>query len=110
VCDDDDTGRRLLLRLERSADPPPDGATTLAVVDPLTEDERRDADRIGAELAVILVGDGRGDEVPVLGTPLADVVLLDDPSDDLLSRADDAHRLAELRAIPGDRYGWYDLG
>lgn len=104
-----DVGSRFLLRLERTATDPPDGAMTLIVVDPLTEAERAEVDRLTAEIAEILRRDGRDDEIPVLGTPLADVVVLDDPSPELAARADDARRLAELRSIPGDRYGLYEL-
>ena len=58
-------------------------------------------------LAKILRRDDREDEIRILETPLADVVLLGDPSPELAGRAGDARRLAELRSIPGDRYGLY---
>ena len=102
-------GSRLVLRLERNTTPPPPGSVTLTVVDPLTSAQRAEIDRLAAELADILRSDGREDEIPVLDTPLADVILLGDPSPELAARGDDAHRLAELRSIPGDRYGLYEL-
>jgi hypothetical protein len=107
VCDGDTVD--LLLRHERSDEDPPSGARTLVVVDPLTSRQREEADRISAEVADILERDGRAGEVDVLGTPLADVVLLDDPSAELLALTDDLRRLAELRAVEGDRYGLYAL-
>jgi hypothetical protein len=107
VCGGDTV--ELLLRLERSAEDPPAGATTLAIVDPLTSPQRMEADRISAEVAQVLERDGRAGEIDVLGTPLADVVLLGDPSDELLALTDDVRRLAELRAVEGDRYGLYLL-
>ena len=108
VCDAD-AGSHLLLRLERTSAPPPPGSVTIAVVDPLTEEQRTEVDRWTAELADLLRRDGREDEVPVLDTPLADVILLDDPSPELAARAEDVRRLAELRSIPGDRYALYEL-
>lgn len=102
-------GDRWLLRLERTADDVPSGAGTIVVVDPLVPQQRAEVDRLTTELAEILRRDGRDDEIPVLATPLADVVLLQDPSPELAARADDARRLAELRSIPGDRYGLYEL-
>lgn len=98
---------RWVLRLERTAADAPPGSVAIVVVDPLTADQRTEVDRLTVELAEILRRDGRADEVPVLETPLADVVLLRDPSPELAARADDARRLAELRSIPGDRYGLY---
>lgn len=108
VCGLDD-GERWLLRLESTSVAPPDGSTKIVVVDPLTSAQRAEVDRITAELAEILRRDGRDDEISVLDTPLADVVLLGDPSPELAARADDARRLAELRSVPGDRYGLYVL-
>ena len=104
-----DAGTRLLLRLERTSAPPPSGSVTIAVVDPLTDDQRTEIDRLTADLAGILRRDGREDEIAVLDTALADVILLADPSPELTSRAEDARRLAELRSIPGDRYALYEL-
>lgn len=104
-----DVGRRLLLRLERSTAPAPEGATTIVVVDPLGGEARAEIDRLTAELAEILRNDGREQDVPLLDTPLADVILLGEPSPELAARADDVGRLAELRSIPGDRYALYAL-
>lgn len=104
-----EVGDRFVLRLERMAATPPPDSVTVVVVDPLTADQRREADRLASELAAILDRDGRADEIPILETPLADVVLLGEPSPELAARADDARRLAELRSIPGDRYGLYRL-
>jgi MFS family permease len=102
-------GGRLLLRLERTAAAPPAAAETLVVIDPFTPTQRDEIDRLTAELADVLRRDGRAAEIPVLATPLADVILLDRPSPELAARSDDARRLAELRSVPGDRYGLYEL-
>jgi len=79
------------------------------VVDPLGGEARAEIDRLTAELAEILRNDGREQDVPLLDTPLADVILLGEPSPELAARADDVGRLAELRSIPGDRYALYAL-
>jgi hypothetical protein len=100
---------RLLLRLEPTAAPPPSDSTTLVVVDPLTNEQRAEIDRLTTELTDILGRDDRGDEIPLLGTPLADVILIGEPSPELAARAADVRRLAELRSIPGDRYALYQL-
>lgn len=102
-------GSELVLRLERATTGPPPGSVTVVIVDPLTDEQRAEADRITTELAEILRLDGRADEIPVLDTPLADVIVLGDPSAELAARADDARRLAELRSVPGDRYGLYEV-
>lgn len=104
-----EVGERWLLRLEPTTLEPPPGSSPLTVVDPLSGSERAEADRLTDELAGILRRDGREDEIPILDTALADVVLLGDPSPELAARADDARRLAELRSTPGDRYGLYVL-
>ena len=59
------------------------------------------------QLVRVLVEDGRDDAIVLLGTPLADVILLDGASPELLARADDARRLAALRSVPGGRYALY---
>ena len=105
ICDDGPAD--LVLRLELRAEPPPAGTVTLAIVDPLDPDERAEADRLTEELTAILVEDGRDDAIVLLGTPLADVILLDGASPELLARADDARRLAALRSVPGGRYALY---
>jgi hypothetical protein len=107
VCDGDTVD--LMLRLERSVEEPPPGAKALVIVDPLTADQRAEADRIADAVSDALVRDERAAEVAVLGTPLADVVLFDDPSDELLALADDVRRLAALRSAESDRYGLYVL-
>ena len=107
VCGDD-VSVRFLLRHEPTSAPGPDGAAVVTVVDPLTPDQRAEVDRLTAELADILRRDGRSDEVAVLETYLAGAVLLDDPSAELLARADDVRRLAELRSIAGERFVLYE--
>lgn len=100
---------QVLLRHEPSAVPPPPGAMVLAIVDPLTEEERRFVDRTRLEVGEILVRDGRADQVPVLDTALAGAVLVGDPSDELRGRREDIERLGRLFAVDGDRYGLYRL-
>lgn len=104
------SGPYLMVRSEDFASPPPDNATTLAISDPLTPQQRLEADSISSELASILVADGREDRVFLLYSPLADLVLADDPPPELIERADDVARLNELRQVPGTRYGLYLVG
>ena len=108
VCDPD-AGPDVLLRHEPIVEPPPPAATALAVVDPLTEGQRRDADRITADVTDILLRDGRAGDVALLHTTLPGALLLGKPSAELRARSEDLERLTLLRRIPGDRYGLYQL-
>ena len=87
--------------------PPPEGTTTVIIVDPLSEEQRREADILAVELAQILEDNGLSARVPLLHSPLVDLVLAEDPPSDMLAVADDVHRLNELRQIPGARFGLY---
>ena len=101
----------VVIRNEAVTEPAPevDGRPSrlLRVVDPLSDAERREADAITAEVAEILVRDGREAEVGVLATHLAGAVLVDSPSTELLAAADRLARLEALRRVPGVRYGLY---
>ena len=98
---------RLIIRHEPIALAPPEGTTTAIIVDPLSDGERREADILTNELAQILEDNGLSAKVPLLHSPLVDLVLADDPPADMLAVADDVHRLNELRQIPGARFGLY---
>ena len=60
-----------------------------------------------AAAAQILEDNGLSAKVPLLRSPLVDLVLAEDPPSDVLAVADDVHRLNELRQIPGARFGLY---
>ncbi|MBI5089427.1 MAG: hypothetical protein HZB15_11380 [Actinobacteria bacterium] len=106
VCTGDAPGY-LLVRDEAFVTPPPDGATTVAISDPLSPDERTEADRLSEELATVLVETGHEDLVYVLYSSLAEIVLDRAASPELLERSDDVARLDALRQIRGARYGLY---
>lgn len=99
--------RTLIIRSEPLVSPPPDGATMVVITDPLTDEERREADNLRAIVADVLDANGMGDRVGVLDTSLADTVLLGDPPPELITVADDVRRLDQLREVPGIRYGLY---
>ncbi len=98
---------RLIIRHEPIAMPPPDETTAVTIVDPLSDEERREADILTDELAQILEDNGLSAKVPLLHSPLVDLVLAEDPPPDVLALVDDVHRLNELRQIPGARFGLY---
>ena len=106
VCTVEPSGR-LIIRQEPIAMTPPDGTTAAIIVDPLSKAERREADILVDELARILEDNGLSAKVPLLHSPLVDLVLADDPPSDVLAVADDVRRLSELRQIPGARFGLY---
>ncbi len=99
--------RRFVLRYEPRSLPAPGGTSVVVDVDPLTPSERIEADTIAETVAAILVETGRADQVAILDSPLADVVLLGDPPAELIAVADLVKRLAALRRVPGDRYVLY---
>lgn len=101
------TGTRFVLRSEPRTLRPPAGTDEVIDVDPLTADERAEADELAARITDVLVHNGRADQIPILDSPLADVVLLDDPPPDLVAIRADVKRLAALRKVPGDRYVLY---
>jgi hypothetical protein len=106
VCSAEPTSR-LIIRSEPTALAPPERSETLAISDPLTEQERLEADGLRARIAAVLERSGRSEQVGVLDTPLADTVLLGEPPTDLVAIADDVRRLDELRDVAGIRYGLY---
>jgi hypothetical protein len=99
--------KRLIVRAEAIAEPPPAGAVSLAIFDPLSESERAEADALRAEIAAVLDRVGRPGQIGVLDTPLADTVLLGDVPGELLAVADSVRRLDELREVAAVRYGLY---
>jgi hypothetical protein len=106
VCHGDAPGY-LLLRSEDFVVPPPEGSTIVAITDPMTPDQRAEADRLSEELATILVETGYDDLVYVLYSSLAEIVLDRAESPELLARRADVERLDALRDIGGTRYGLY---
>ena len=100
---------RLFLRNEPTALPPPDGATTLAITDPLSPSERAEADDLTAQLTEILQRNDLEASVPLLYTSLADLVAGDSPPPEVEARRADILRLAELRRVPGTRFGLYAI-
>jgi hypothetical protein len=100
-------GEYLMVRSEPFDTPAPQGAITLAISDPLTPEERLEADTISEELAAVLISYGRDDEVFLLYSPLAGLILDGDPPPELTRETDAIQRLDRLRQIPGTRYGLY---
>lgn len=106
VCADGG-GTRFIVRIEPSSRSAPEGTSVVVVFDPLTPAQRAEADELTARIADVLLRAGLDDQVPILDSPLADAILVDDPPDELVALTDDVVRLAELRRIPGDRYVLY---
>lgn len=99
--------RRLVVRFEPRTAPPPPGTEPIADVDPLTPAQRSEADALADRIDAVLTEAGRSDLVPVLDSPLAHIVLRDDPPPQLVAIAGDVERLAALRRIDGERYVLY---
>ena len=108
VCD----GRadmQLLIRGESTALPPPDGATLLAISDPLSRSERIEADTITASLNDILLRNDLSDREPLLYTQFVSLILDDSPPEELIDARADIERLEQLRHITGTRLGLYEV-
>jgi hypothetical protein len=97
----------LLIRLETFVIPAPAGASTLAISDPLTADQRAEADSLSEQLATILVSNGRDDQVFLLYTQLVGTIMLNDPPPQLQQADAAVQRLVQLRQVAGQRYGLY---
>lgn len=101
---------RLFIRNEPTALPPPPGATTLTISDPLSPAERIEADDLTAQLTEVLVRNGLEADVPLLYTPLADLLVDRSPPSEVEALRADILRLSELRRAPGTRFGLYAVG
>ncbi len=98
----------LLLRYETFSAPAPDGARILRVVDPLTTEQRLEADRIRSDVARELTIAGRDDLISILDTPLAASVSELERSLDRPSIASDLDQLVSLRNIGSGRLTLYE--
>lgn len=98
--------QRFLIRSEPRTQTPPAGSELVVDIDPLTPEERIEADELASLIADALIAAGRDEQVPILDSPLADVVLIDAPPE-IIALAAAVERLAELRLVPGDRYVLY---
>lgn len=99
-------GDLLLVRVEGVTQAPPASAEELAVHDPLTPIERAEADALTGRLTELLEAAGLVDRVPILATPAANMLLLEDPPEIVMSARAEFDRLAALRA-GGDRLVLY---
>lgn len=100
---------RLLIRDEPLATDTPDHGTVLAISDPLSPAERGEADGLTRRLADVLTRNGMADQVPLLYTPLAHLLLDRElPAEVAASRAE-IERLDALRQHVGTRLGLYAI-
>jgi hypothetical protein len=109
-ADDGSARERLLVRAEVVTEPPPAGARVLSVYDRLTPAERIEVDQLTADLTALFMANGLADKVPILGTPGAVLILLNDPPPAVAAESAALNRLADLRQHGGTRYSLYLLG
>jgi hypothetical protein len=107
--DDGSARERLLVRAEEVTEPPPTGARTLSVYDRLTPADRKEVDQLTAELTAVLEENGLADKVPILASPGAGLILLNDPPEAVVTESAAFIRLADLRERGGTRYALYLL-
>jgi hypothetical protein len=108
-ADDGGAHTRLLVRAEPVVEPAPPGGRMLSVYDPLTPAERREVDQLTEQLTALLTANGQIDKAPVLRTPAAGLVLLNDPPPAVIAESAAVNRLAVLRQKGGTRYALYQL-
>jgi hypothetical protein len=99
--------RSLFIREEPTALEPPQGATVLAIADPLSPADRARADALTARLTEVLVRNDLSDDGPLLHSPLVSLILDHLPPGEAATSRPDVNRLAELRSVPGARLGFY---
>ncbi|MFN8024442.1 MAG: hypothetical protein U0Q03_23145 [Acidimicrobiales bacterium] len=90
------TGRRLLVQVEPRSARPPD-AEVLSTWDPLSADERAEADALTDELKALLDSAGLADRTALLANEQAPLAVYDAPAS-VTSRRADFERLGELHA------------
>ena len=106
VCDGAPRAR-LVMRSERRELPAPDGTQVVAVTDALTPDGRREADSITAQLSDVLTDHGLAAQLPLLESPLVDVLLDGEPPPAVAAQRPRIERLRQLRSDVSQRYGLY---
>jgi hypothetical protein len=97
----------LFIRDEPTALEPPQGATVLAISDPLVAADRARADALTARLTEVLLRNDLSEDEPLLHSPLVSLILDHLPPDEAAASRQDVARLAELRSVPGTRLGLY---
>jgi hypothetical protein len=106
ICSDSERPA-VLLRTETVAQAEPPGYETLVVFDPLTPATRAEADAVRERVARALEGDGRGELIPTLDTPLAAEAILEQPGPAIDELREDIQWLDTIRENSGLRFGLY---
>jgi hypothetical protein len=97
----------ILIRGELTAAAPPTGGVMIGLVDPLTPEQRRDADDLTARLTEVLMTNGLDDQVHLLYTSLIGLVLTDNPPPAVAAVTPQIRRLETLRMTQATRYALY---